>query len=234
MWELLTATQNYAFAIALGLMLAIALLEGTALMLGAGISEFLEAMLPDLDADIDLDVDLDTDVDLDVDAPDASGSVFTELLGWLHIGRLPLLIVLVIFLTTFGLVGLTMQSMVEGTVGFYLPGWIAVVPAMILSLPLVRLFGGGLAVIMPSDETEAVSEASFIGRIAVITLGAASIGSPAEAKLTDQYGHTHYVMVEPDTEAVRFEQGTAVLLTEQQGAVFRGIVSSNAALTADA
>ena len=45
MWELLTANQNYAFAIALGLMLVIALLEGTALLLGAGLSEFLEAML---------------------------------------------------------------------------------------------------------------------------------------------------------------------------------------------
>ncbi len=41
-------------------------------------------------------------------------------------------------------------------------------------------------------------------------------------------------MVEPDTESARFEQGTAVLLTEQHGAVFKGIVSSNEILTEQA
>ncbi len=220
MFDLLTATQNYAFTVALGLMLVIAVMEGVASFVGAGLSDFLDSLLPDLEID----------VDLDVGAADASPSAFTRFLGWLRVGRVPMLILLIIFLTAFGLIGLSLQSAVHGVSGGYLPGWIAVVPAMFLALPVVRVLGAAMAYILPNDETDAVSEASFIGRIAVITLGAASLGSPAEAKLTDEHGHTHYVMVEPDMESAEFPQGTAVLLTERHGAVFRGILSSNEAL----
>jgi hypothetical protein len=76
---------------------------------------------------------------------------------------------------------------------------------------------------MPKDETDAVSEQSFIGRVAVITLGNASHGSPAEAKLKDQHGQMHYVMVEPDLPNEAFSQGTAVILVRQKGAHFTAI-----------
>ncbi len=175
MLELLTATQNYAFTVALGLMLVIAITEGVASMIGAGLSEFLDSLLPDLDVD----------VDLEIGATEVGSSAFTRLLGWLHVGRVPMLMLLIVFLTAFGLIGLVMQAFVHGVIGFYLPGLIAVIPAMFLAVPMVRVLGGAMAYIMPSDETEAVSEQSFIGRIAVITLGAATLGSPAEAKLTD-------------------------------------------------
>ncbi|MEZ5581571.1 MAG: DUF1449 family protein [Candidatus Competibacteraceae bacterium] len=38
----------------------------------------------------------------------------------------------------------------------------------------------------------------FIGRVAVITLGTAGYDSPAQAKLRDQHGQTHYIMTAPD------------------------------------
>ena len=57
----------------------------------------------------------------------------------------------------------------------------------------------------------------------VITLGAAQTGSPAEGRLTDEHGQSHYVMVEPDVEGERFEQGTHVLLVRMDGARFRVI-----------
>jgi hypothetical protein len=83
---------------------------------------------------------------------------------------------------------------------------------------------------MPKDETEAVAETSFIGRIAVITLGNASPGNPAEAKLRDKFGQTHYVMVEPDESDERFENGTQVVLVNQQGAIFKAIRNKSDAL----
>lgn len=208
MLELMTADQNFAFTIALGLMFAIAITEGAASLMGAGLSQFLDTMVPDFD------------VDIDVDAPDASPSAFTNLLGWLRVGRVPMLVLLIIFLTAFGLIGLIMQSMVHSALGTYLPGWLAVLPALLLALPGVRVAGGFMAFVLPGDETDAVTEASFIGRVAVITLGAATPGSPAEAKLKDEHGHIHYVMVQPETGSLRFEQGTSVVLTEQRGAIF--------------
>jgi hypothetical protein len=76
---------------------------------------------------------------------------------------------------------------------------------------------------MPGDETEAVSEESFIGRIAVVTLGEARAGKPAQGKLSDQHGQTHYVMLEPAASGEVFETGASVLLIGQEGAVFQGI-----------
>ena len=155
MFELLTATQNYAFTVALGLMLVIAVMEGAASFIGAGLSEFLDSLFPDLDVGVDMDVDMDVEMDvgMDVDAVDASPSAFTRGLGWLRVGRVPMLIVLIVFLTAFGLIGLSLQSMAHGLIGECLPGWIAVVAAMFLALPVVRILGGAMAYIMPGDET---------------------------------------------------------------------------------
>ncbi len=214
MMELITAAPNAAFTLALGLMLVIALMEGVAVLVGAGLSQFLDSMIPEID------------VDIDIDAPDASPSGFTQFLGWLQVGRVPVLVLFIIFLTAFGLVGLVVQSMVHGTLGSYLPGWLAVLPALAVSLPVVRVVGGFVAAVLPDDETDAVAEASFIGRVAVITLGTAQPDSPAEAKLRDEHGHTHYVMVQPDTADARFEQGAYVRLTDRQGATFSARATS--------
>ena len=115
--------------------------------------------------------------------------------------------------------------------GGFLPGALAAVPAICLAVPVVRGMGGVLAKIMPKDETEVVSESTFIGRVAVITLGEAAPGKPAEAKLTDQYGQVHYVMVEPDQGGESFAQGTEVLIVRQKGAVFNAIVNPHPGLS---
>lgn len=140
---------------------------------------------------------------------------------------------LVIFLTAFGLIGLGLQSVAHRTLGSLLPGSFASIPAVLLGFPIVRLCGGILGKLMPKDETEAVAEASFIGRIAVVILGNASPGNPAEAKLKDKFGQTHYVMVEPDESDERFEKGTQVVLISQQGAVFKAIRNKSDALVDD-
>ncbi len=216
MIELLTSGNNAPFTVALLVMFAIAIAEGAALVLGAGLSETLDAMLPDMDVDFGIE--------------GTGGSVFTKLLGWLHVGKVPILMILIVFLTAFGLIGLVMQSMVKGITGFYLPAWFAAAPVLFVSLPVVRVGAGALSMIMPSDETDAVSSDTFIGRTAVITLGEAKAGSPAEAKVVDEHGYSHYIMVEPDSADVSFSQGSSVLLTENLGAVFRGIVSDSPGL----
>lgn len=225
MFEFLLASQNMPFTISLAVMLALALLEGVGTIMGMGLSGFIDGMMPDIDFDMDIDLDVD------VDGPDAPATgTASRLLGWLRLGEVPAVILFIIFLTGFGLIGLGVQSFAERTIGALLPGVIAMVPAFFLSLPVVRLIGGGIGKIMPKDETDAVSVRTFIGRIAVITQGTASSGNPAEAKLKDQFGHYHYIMVEPDGTGDVFERGTAVLLVSQAGAVFKGILNPSDAL----
>lgn len=204
---------NLLFTGALVLMLMIAVLEGVMTLIGVGISDLLDNLLPD--------------VDVDLDAPDTEvGGVLTKFLGWLRFGEVPALILLVAFLVAFGISGLLIQMFVDSMVGFLLPGWLLAIPVLLLALPQVRFVGNLLRRFAVGDETEAVGRKSFIGRVATITIGEAAAGSPAEARFSDEFGTTHYVMVEPDADDT-FSQGEQVLLVEERGANFRVIRPTN-------
>lgn len=201
----LLETQNIPFTTALCLMLFLALLEGVLLLIGAGLSDLLDSLIPDIDT-----------VDLDATGP------VTRLLGWVRIGKVPTLLILVVFLTSFGLLGLALQAAVGYALPSYLPAWVASVITFFVSLPVVRVISGWLGNSIAKEETESISRESFIGRVATITLGVASPGNPAEAKFTDQFGTTHYVMIEPD-EQETFKQGEALLIVRASGSQFFGI-----------
>ncbi len=212
MIEFVLIEQNSAFAVALGVMFAIALLEGIALIFGLGFSSFVETLIPEIDMDID-----------SVDTP----NTMSRLLGWLRVGKVPVLMLIIIFLTAFGLVGVSIQLLLLNSFGYLLPALIAIIPAFFLSLPIVSVSGELLSRIMPKDETDAVSSKTFIGRIAKITLGSAKRGSAAQAKLTDKFGQSHYVMVEPDSNDEVFQSGTSVLIVKKQGSSFLVIKNEN-------
>ena len=221
MFEFLTAAQNTPFSVALAVMLGIAVLEGIGSLLGFALSHILDSLLPEVD------VDFDADISSELETP----SPLSRLLGWLRVGEVPMLMLLVIFLTAFGLIGLGLQSFSQATLGFLIPGIFASLLAFLLSLPIVRLFGNILNKIMPKDETDAVTEESLVGRIATITLGTATQGSPAEARVRDIHGTTHYVMVEPESEDAQFSTSSSVLLLRKEGAKFIGIANPNPVLT---
>lgn len=222
MFDFLLLAENLPFAITLAVMLGIALLEGITTLLGAALSGFLDALLPDSWLELSHDV---ASVEFQAE------SSLAKLLGWLRVGQVPMLMLLVIFLTTFGLMGLSLQSVVHALTGHLLPAGIATIPALMMTFPVVRALGGLLHRIMPKDETDAVSEDSLVGRLATITLGQARPGSPAEAKVRDGKGTTHYVMVEPDLADNQFSTGEDVLLVRRAGHVFRAIKNTNKALT---
>jgi len=229
MIDFLTAANNLPFSVALAVMFGIALLEGLTTLVGFGLSHAIESLLPDLELDADLDVDLHSEVHADVHGDIGSSSALSNLLSWLRVGQVPVLMLLVVFLTAFGLIGFTLQAFVHNLSGAMLPASIASIPTFVLALPVVRVMGSLIAKIMPKDETEAVSRDSLIGRIAVITLGSARQGNPAEARVRDLHGTAHYVMVEPDTEE-EFKQGDQVILVSQAGSLFRVIKNTSSSL----
>jgi len=199
-------------------------LELVGLGFGAALSDLVDGVLPDFDLDVDADMDAP-------DMPDIASAGFLEqALGWLSVGKVPALMLLMVLLTGFGLTGLIGQNVLHGTLGFYLPRLLMVVPAFIGGLFVTHYAGRGLARVMPKEETDAVSTNTFIGQVAEILRGEAKIGTPAEAKLKDIKGMTHYVLVEPDDAEVKFRAGDTVLITEKKGAVFIAIANPNAAL----
>lgn len=148
----------------------------------------------------DLDIDADTDI---------SGSALTGVIGWLYLHRLPFLVWLVLFLTSFGIAGIFINAIIVLPTLFSLP------LALIITVFSCRFLGKRIAKIMPKNESSAVSSDSFAGKVATITIGNARKGSPAEAVLRDDFQQKHYVLVEPEEVEQVFAQGSQVLLIEK-------------------
>lgn len=192
---MLFAAETWPFTIATFLMLLIAILEGIAMVIGASLSESLQHALPH--------------------SFDHLHGAFDKLLGWLHIGRVPMLVLLVLFLSGFAFTGFALNIVGHRFLGTWVPTLISVPIAFIATLPIVRILGAGLAHFIPQEQTYAVSFASLIGRAAVIVSGTARQGYPAQARVRNEHGQTIYVMVEPNAEGMKFQAGEQILLTRQ-------------------
>lgn len=203
-----TAPETWPFALALALIVAVALVEGLGMLVSASPSSLLDNLLPDIDGDGGLD----------------------QLLGWLHVGKVPSLVLLVLFLTGYALFGYALQAVMHGLSGLYLPGWAAALVAVPPGMVTVRSLGALVARIVPRDETSAVSEQSLVGRTGVVSAGAARRGLAAQARVRDGHGRTHYLMVEPELDGEVFEEGAEILIVRKAGAFYRCSATSKAAL----
>jgi hypothetical protein len=201
------AGETAPFAVALGLTLAIAFIELLGLVLGAQPSAMVDSALPDFDADI----------------PDVELGPLSQSLSWLSFGKLPALVVLILISASFGLIGFAGQEALRRVIGFAINPWIASIPAAFGAAFVTRHAGLALARIMPKEESDAVSTKAFVGRVATVFRGVAAIGHPAEAKLTDIHGKTHYVLIEPDEGEASMPEGSEVVIISQSGPVFRAI-----------
>ncbi|MEL6965010.1 MAG: hypothetical protein AAFO01_19845, partial [Pseudomonadota bacterium] len=159
MYDFIAASQNLPFTVALGVMLGLALLEVLLLLLGGSLFGFFDGAAGD-GPEIDMDAAADG---LEIDTDGTSVQSLDRILGWFAIGRVPLMVVVVAFLTSFGLLGLILQSVWSGISGFLLPTSLAIIPALIGGASITRWTALGLARLIPSTETSAVSTKSFVG-----------------------------------------------------------------------
>lgn len=154
------------------------------------------------------------DVDFDA-APD--------MLSWLGFGRLPFLMLFVVFLASFGLIGLVAQQASHDMTGGFIDPLIAVPAAAVLALPATGILARLLARILPRDHTTAIPLDELVGRRGAIVTGNATAGCAARARVQDHYGQTHYVMVEPNVPEATLREGDTILLVHREGELFRAI-----------
>lgn len=198
--------QTWPFSVATLLLLMIALVEGVAVLAGASFSEWLQGL-----------------VEHPADAFDFHGP-FDRALGWLHVGRVPLVVLLVLFLAGFAITGFALNMVVRHLFGWWLTPWIAVPLAFVSTVSVVRTLGNFLARVIPREQSFAVTFDSLVGLVATVISGTARQGYPAQAKVVSQHGQTLYVMVEPDEAGATFSAGASVLLVRQlSGNRFSGI-----------
>lgn len=206
--SLFTAAENLPFGVGFALIVAIALLEGFGMLVSLSPSNWIDDWLPEVDGDSGLD----------------------RVLGWLHVGKVPALVLLLLFLLGYTLFGYSLQMVAKGLFGGYLPAALAAVLAVPSGLATVRGLGSLIAHIVPRDETSVVSEQTLLGRVGVIVGGVARRGLAAQARVKDGHGRTHYMMVEPDLDEEVFEEGTQVLIVRKVGAFYRCIANPHPGL----
>ncbi len=206
--SLFTAPENLPFGIGFALIVGVALLEGLGMLISMSPSNFLDNLVPEIDSDAGLD----------------------RVLGWLHLGKVPALVLLILFLGGYTVFGYSLQMVANGLFGGYLPAWIAGFLAVPAGMATVRGLGSLVAHIIPRDETSIVSEQTLVGRVGVIVGGGARRGLAAQARVKDSHGRTHYLMVEPDVDNEVFDEGSQVLIVRKAGAFYRCIANPHPTL----
>jgi len=197
-------TPAYApFAIAFVIMIGIGLIEAIGLGLGH----------------LDLDADMHAEAD--------GGGV----LDWLGFGHdLPILIWLTSLLGCFTLAGIAIQQGATALAGDPLHWALASGGALLAGIPLNTLAANGLARIMPGFETSVISTDDLLRRRGTILEGTARRGSPARAKVVDQHGQAHFVMVEPHHDTDAIASGETALIVRRDGTVFYALPEGDALL----
>jgi hypothetical protein len=196
MSSLLFEPSFLPFSAALVIMFVFAALEGVGLLFGAGLSNLFDAIMPDIDFSLD-----------------ASPNALSQILGWMNVGKVPLLVIIITILVIFGLGGIALQYGAISFLGRPLPLVIAAPVALAGSLYFGKKITLKISKILPSDESSALHVKDFIGGVAKITLGSAKKDKPAQARYQDQYGQYHYFMVAPEDDG-EFKEGESVMLSK--------------------
>jgi hypothetical protein len=198
--EFLLAPTNVPFAVALGVVALLGIVEVAGIFLGS-------SSLADTDTDADAGVE---------------GVGFApRLLNFLHFGALPSTVLLLLFCLGFSLSGYAIQYGLWQATGRMAPAFLVAVGAFFLAIPLVRVGGVGLRKTLFREDTAALSSDALIGRMGVITLGETRVGMPSQAKLKDEFGTTHYVQVEPLHAGGVYAAGAEVILVSRAGATYQ-------------
>ena len=228
--DLLLSPPMQPFAISLGLVVGMVVLE--LILMLAGISILSGDSDASLDAEPGVDIDGGFDAEPGFDAElDAADAVSGESVGnapggmfaWLGLGEAPFAIWFAGFLTAFGLVGYALQGILDVVVGTPLPALIASAIALLPALAISARFARFIGRMIPKFESTAISTRSYGGRRGIITVGTARRGNPAQARIKDGYGNTHYTMVEPLKDEDAFPQGTEIATIRLSDGTLRAI-----------
>ena len=197
MLSFLLDDANFWFSCALGIVIALFILEMAGMFFGV-------SLLGLVDDQAALDADTDT------------SSGFTEFGSWLALDRVPLLVWLVLLLTTFGSAGLTFNFLSLTLLDTYFARWLITLLAVIAGLFFTARFGTFIARLLPKQESSATTADELIGTVGHITVGVARQNSPAEGKFIDAHGQPHYLLVEPLEPDEQFSQGEKILLIQKR------------------
>lgn len=197
MLSFLLDDANFWFSCALGIVIALFILEMAGMFFGVSLLGLI-----------------DDQAAVDADADTSSG--FTEFGSWLALDRVPLLVWLVLLLTTFGIAGLAFNFLSLTLLDTYFDRWLIILLAVVAGLFFTARFGIFIARLLPKQESSATTADELVGTVGHITVGVARQNSPAEGKFIDAHSQPHYLLVEPLEPDEQFSQGEKILLIQKR------------------
>ena len=201
--DILLAPDVRPFAVAAAIMAVVGAIELLTTLVGFSIGELVG-----------------NDVTVESDGHDALGGLFL----WINAGRLPLLILIILALGVFSIEGFLLQGIAHGF-GITLPAWIAGLAAFAGTIPVVRTTSRGIAQIIPRDETYAVSDADFVGKVATVSVGPLDQGLPGRVRLKDVFGNWHTVPARASSDSTPLPVGASVLLVDRDARSFVAVAA---------
>jgi len=199
--DILLAPDVRPFAVAAAIMVALGGIELLTTLVGFSISQIVG-----------------DGVSVDADSHHGLDGLFL----WINAGRLPLLMLIILALGTFSIGGFLLQGIAH-SFGTTVPVSIASLVAAAGSLPVIRSTSRGLARIIPRDETYAVSDADFIGKVALVSVGPLDQGLPGRVRLKDVFGNWHTVAARASPDSEPLPAGASVLLVDRDTKSFIAI-----------
>ena len=139
-----------------------------------------------------------------------------EAFGWINVGRIPLLMLLMAGLASFSVAGILIEAMARG-LGVGLPVWLSAPVAVAVTLPAMRLVSRSVTWVIPKDQSFAIDSEDLIGRTGEVTLGPVRSGVVARIKVQDRYGNWHFPRVVPFEPSAEIAMGTQVLVVSRIG-----------------
>lgn len=214
MIEVLLSGPGLPFAVALLVMFGLLLVELLALLSGVGVNDAIDHHVV---AHLGIESVGDAPTGMEATGPADAHTTLGKMLAWFYVGRVPVLMLLIVFLTLFGLTGLILQTLLLRTLDGMLPAMLAVPLVFVLSLPLLRFSAALLVRVIPRDESSAVHSIELIGYTAHVVGGDARPDLPAQARVRDRFGTDHYVLVVPEDQDMVLPLHSEVLLVRKLG-----------------
>lgn len=142
-------------------------------------------------------------------------------MSWLNKGGVPLLILIMIALASFAISGFLIQGVAKSIIA-PLPTLIASAGALAAAIPATRTLSRWTALILPQDETAAVSQAELVGLIGTVALGPLDQGKPGRVRVKDLHGNIHVLRANA-APGHTIQQGASVLLVDGKNGLFQAI-----------
>ena len=194
--HLFLAPECAPFAIAAMILIGLTAIEILSMLLGFSLSELIGK--PHLDG---------------------HDGVVAGLLSWINLGGVPLLILIMLLLGIFAITGFAVQTVAD-MVWTPLPAVVAVLPAAVLTIPLVRGSTRTIARLIPRDETYVVDAGDFVGRTAKVTVGPLDQGLPGRVSVKDVHGNWHQLRASAAKGEGPLSIGAEVLLVDRKADIF--------------